>query len=83
MKIISPNDLDRILKPEGYPYVFVTKLTSGDRIRWFDQDAVVTAVNPRPDACYIKVIDPLDQQEKEFKYKKTDELVTAPRNHLN
>jgi hypothetical protein len=83
MKIISPKDLDRILKPEGYSYVLVTKLTPRDRIRWFDQDAIVTAVDIRSDTCYIKVIDPLDQQEKEFKYKKTDELVTAPRNHLN
>lgn len=82
-KVISATDLDAILMPAGYLYMPVTKLIPGDRIRWFDQDGTVTAVNIRKDLCYVKVIDPLDNKEKRFKYKVTDELTVAPRSHLN
>ena len=81
-QIIDAKTLESLLKPEGYEYVHVTELIPGDKVRWFDQDAIIIEVNLKSNLYFIKVIDPHDQKEKEFKYKKTDELLRAPRSKI-
>ncbi len=80
--IIDAKNLENLLKPEGYEYVCVTELIPGDKVRWFDQDAIIIEVNLKSNLYFIKVIDPHDQKEKEFKYKKTEELLRAPRSKI-
>lgn len=81
LKILDPNQLEKLLTPEGYIYKPIKEINVGDRVLWLDQDAEVIAVNLKKDGDYVTVIDPFSIGEKEFKYEKGDELLIKQREY--